>query len=383
MKRNVIAPRPDWEAKVEEVGLTYHTPEGQKYWDESAYYELTSAEVDTLEKAANDLHVMCIAAAQHVIDEGLFGLLGIPEEAVPYIKNSWERDDFSIYGRFDQAYDGKNPPKMLEYNADTPTALVEAAVAQWYWLQDFAPNCDQFNSIHEKLVAAWGQFKIKAPGKIYFGGIKNHLEDAQTVLYLQDTCHQAGLEVDQIFIEDLGYDKRKLEFVDLQNRKVSNYFKLYPWEWMWHEEFSYCLKQELCNFIEPMWKMLLSNKGLLPILWKLYPGHPNLLPAYFTEKELLTGHAPAVAEGYVRKPKLSREGANVSIIKGKSTVQETQGEYGEEGYVYQALAPLADFDGNHPIMGTWVVNHEACGLGIREDTSLITGNCSRFVPHLF
>jgi glutathionylspermidine synthase len=384
MNRIAISPRHDWQARVEDVGLSFHTPGGQKYWDESVYYQLTAAEVDTLEKAANDLHTMCIGAAQKVIDHNLFAQLGIPGEAVPFINRSWERDDFSLYGRFDFIFDGKAPPKMLEYNADTPTALVEAAVAQWYWLQDVSRQSDQFNSIHEKLLAAWKQFAARNAGTVYFGGVKDCPEDRQTLLYLQDTCHQAGPPSGQLFIEDLGYDPEDRQFVDLENQPVRNYFKLYPWEWMWHEVFAPYLKFEPCNFIEPMWKMLLSNKGLLPILWELFPEHPNLLPAYFTEEELAACPLASVSkDGCVKKPKLSREGANISVLRAGGPVEATPGDYGEEGYVFQAMAPEAQFDGNHAVMGVWIVNHEACGLGIREDTSLITGNLSRFVPHLF
>ena len=380
MKRHISDARPDWQAKVEKVGLTYHTPGGQTYWDESACYQLTAREVDELEKAANDLHMMCIEAAEVVIQQNLFSKLGIPDAAVPWIKKSWDRDDFSLYGRFDFAYDGTRPPKMLEYNADTPTALVEAAVAQWYWLQDINPEADQFNSIHEHLVAAWKKYGAKAPGKIHLGGLKNSLEDEQTVLYIQDTCFQAGLKVEQLFIEDLGFNSRKNRFVDLQEEPVEHYFKLYPWEWMWHEEFSKYLALETTHFIEPMWKMLLSNKGLLPILWQKYPNHPNLLPAYFTLDEFQKNHGPA---SYVQKPKLSREGANITLVEQGKAPITTGGEYGEEGFIYQAFAPVQKFDGNFPIMGVWVINHEACGLGIREDATPITGNLSRFVPHLF
>jgi glutathionylspermidine synthase len=383
MNRVAVSPRHNWQAKVEEVGLTYHTPDGIKYWDESAYYQLNASEVDILEMAGNDLHEMCIKAGQAVIDENLFELLGIPPDAVPCIKDSWDRDDFSIYGRFDFAFDGKGPPKLLEYNADTPTALVETAVAQWYWLQDFNRNADQFNSIHEKLVAAWRKFEPTASQKIHFGGAKGGSEDEQTVLYLEDTCHQARLATGHLFVEDIGYDEDNRQYVDLEGRRVLNYFKLYPWEWMWHEPFAFSLKLQLCNFIEPMWKMLLSNKGLLPVLWRLFPDHPNLLPAFFTHDELTACPQAQASGGYVKKPKLSREGANVSIIRNGATVQATEGEYGHEGFVYQALARAREFDGNHPVMGVWIVNHEACGLGIREDTSLITGNFSRFVPHLF
>jgi glutathionylspermidine synthase len=180
----------------------------------------------------------------------------------------------------------------------------------------------------------------------------------------------------------VGFDSMRKRFVDLEEEVVANYFKLYPWEWMWHEEFACHLKLEACRFLEPMWKMLLANKGLLPVLWEKYPGHPNLLPAYFTKEEFARAQ-PSAPDSYVEKPRLSREGGNVTIVERGQSVAATTGDYGEEGYIYQALAPLADFDGNHPVMGVWIINHEACGLGIREDGARITGNLSRFVPHLF
>jgi glutathionylspermidine synthase len=372
MQRHVSIPRPDWRKRVESIGLTYHSHETGPYWDESAYYELTAQEVDVLEAAANKLHFLCIDAAEAVIKNNWWPRLGIPETAVPAILRSWERDDFSLYGRFDFSFDGITPPKLLEYNADTPTALVEAAVAQWFWLQDMHPDADQFNSIHERLIEAWRRWRGTT---IHFSSIKEHLEDEQTVLYLRDTCEQAGVKTKSVFIEDIGWDRKREKFVDLDEKIVEHCFKLYPWEWLWHEEFSTYLSTDPVQFIEPTWKMLLSNKGLLPILWELFPDHPNLLPAYEIPTHL--------GECYIRKPKLSREGANVTWVEGGAVVEETAGDYGEEGFVYQALANVPDFSGNHPIFGVWVVDHEAAGLGIREDTGRITGNLSRFVPHFF
>ena len=379
MERIATSPRPDWPARVEEVGLTYHTPNGVPYWNESAYYKLTTAEVDVLEKAGNDLHELCCEATRHILEKDWFERLAIPGEAIPCLLNSWERDDFSLYGRFDLAYDGVSPPKLLEYNADTPTSLVEAAVAQWFWLQDTQPAADQFNSIHEKLIAAWKKLSPQ-PKLVHLGGLKGHLEDAQTVLYLQDTCHQAGLATERLFIEDVGWQEQRRRFVDLQERDVTHYFKLHPWEWMWDSEFAPQLKLETTQFIEPMWKMLLSNKGLLPILWELFPDHPNLLPAFDGDEAIA---AAKLNGSYACKPKLSREGANVRLVTEGRVLADTPGEYGEEGFVYQALAPVPEFDGHHPVCGVWIVNHEACGLGIREDDTLVTGNLSRFVPHLF
>lgn len=372
MQRHACQPRSDWRAKVESVGLTYHSHENGPYWDESACYELTAAEVNTLEAAGNALHSLCLQAAEIIIERDWWTRLGIPALAVPSIIESWKREDFTLYGRFDLSYDGQSAPKLLEYNADTPTALVEASVAQWFWLQETRADADQFNSIHERLIESWRRL---AGRTIHFSNIKEHAEDEMTVLYLRDTCEQAGLKTKPVFIEDIGWDKRAKKFVDLDNLPIEHCFKLYPWEWLWHEEFGPHLAGAKLQFIEPTWKMLLSNKGLLPILWELFPGHPNLLPAY----EL----AAPLGDRYIRKPKLSREGSNVTWHEGGVVVEETGGEYGEEGHVYQAVANLPEFNGNHPVFGVWIVDHEAAGLGIREDTRRITGNLSRFVPHFF
>lgn len=372
MKRHVCPPREDWRERVASVGLTYHTHDTGPYWDESAFYELTPGEVDVLERAANTLHYLCIEAAEAVIENNWFARLGIPERAVPSIIGAWERDDFSLYGRFDFAFAPGEEPKLLEYNADTPTALVEASVAQWFWLQERHADADQFNSIHERLIEAWRRC---AGTTIHFSSIKEHPEDEQTVLYLRDTCEQAGVRTKPVFVEDIGWDERQRSFVDLDLEPIARCFKLYPWEWMWHEEFAPLLALDSTKFIEPAWKMLLSNKGLLPVLWELFPDHPNLLPAYEDAAQL--------GGSFVRKPRLSREGSNVTWCERGVVLEETSGEYGEEGHVFQALAQIPDFDGHHPIFGVWVVDHEAAGLGIREDTRRITGNLSRFVPHLF
>jgi glutathionylspermidine synthase len=372
MVRHRLQPRSDWQAKVEQVGLSYHSHEESPYWDESACYELTASEVEALETAANTLHQLCIDAAAAVVENAWWTRLAIPEMAVPSIVRSWERDDFSVYGRFDLAYDGQSPPRLLEYNADTPTALVEASVAQWFWLQEVRPEADQFNSIHERLIEAWRRWAGTA---LHFSSLRDQPEDEQTVLYLRDTCEQAGVHTRGVAIEEIGWDDRRRAFVDSEDQPVAHCFKLYPWEWLWREEFGARLVEDPIQFIEPTWKMLLSNKGLLPVLWELFPEHPNLLPAY--------DYAEPLAGRYVRKPKLGREGSNITWVDAGVVLEETGGDYGAEGHIYQALAALPDLGGHRPVMGVWVVDHEAAGLGIREDTRRITGNVSRFVPHFF
>src|ERR1051325_6136334 len=139
MRRIAAEPRTNWQQRVEGQGLTWAVGE-QPYWNESAFYEFTAKDVNVLETATNELEKMTLQAAQHIIDQKLYSRMAIPEAAVPLIESSWEAEPPALYGRFDFAYDGVHPPKLLEYNADTPPSLLEAALGQWCWLQQVYPN---------------------------------------------------------------------------------------------------------------------------------------------------------------------------------------------------------------------------------------------------
>ena len=374
MERISIFARNNWQAAVEKLGFGFHTAD-IPYWKEDAYYEFTLAEVTLIEKATTELWGMCLEAVQHVIDHRLYGVFAIPERAVPLIEKSWNEDAPALYGRFDFGYDGTQL-KLFEFNADTPTSLFEAGIVQWFWLQDFDKSRDQFNSVHEKLIAYWKYLKpYLFDGPVHFACVKQSLEDLTTTEYIRDCAIQAGLETKLIFIDDLGWDAARKVFVDMEDQEMKNVFKLYPWEWMVKEPFfEQMLQQQQMYWIEPAWKMLLSNKAILPILWELFPNCPYLLPA-FTEAENML-------KSYVKKPLLSREGANVQIVRNDFVTAQTKGIYGAEGFICQGLFESKSFHGIVPVIGSWVIGQEPAGMGIRESESLITDNTSCFIPHL-
>jgi len=393
MRRIAIDPRENWQQKVEAVGLVYHTPDDNSmdrpYWDESNAYEFTAAEIDTLEAAGNEMQTMCLAAAQHIIDNKRYEELGIPWAAIPSIEWAWENEPPAIYGRFDFSWMGAesgHAPKLLEYNADTPTSLLEAAVVQWNWLEEMpeslvSANRDQFNSIHEKLIAKWKDLDSYLSKPVYFAAL-DYPEDQLTTVYLRDTAEQAGIPTLQMFMSEIGWNDELQAFLDPNEDQMFSIFKLYPWETMLAEEFGpHALDTyQSVRWIEPIWKMLLSNKGILPILWELYPNHPNLLEAYFDSPNGMTS--------YVRKPLLSREGANITLVRPDAQPIVTDGPYAGGRTICQALAPDAVFEetnGNlrYPVLGLWMVDQECCGMGIRESAGPITDNLSSFVPHFF
>jgi glutathionylspermidine synthase len=371
MRRLAVPPRPEWRKRAEELGFSFHTIDGEPYWTENVAYALSAKQVDEIEAATNELERLCLAAAEKVIAEQLYDPLKIPELARSLITESWNAGEKNLYGRFDLAYDGKGPPKLLEYNADTPTALYEASVIQWEWPESTKAGGDQFNSIHERLIDAWKAMEV-ARNKLHLSCVRDHPEDRGTVDYLRDTAIQAGLDTEFLHIDEIGWNGWR--FVDLGNDEIRTLFKLYPWEWLVAEEFAQHIGPSGVRMIEPAWKMVLSNKGILALLWHMFPNHPNLLPATLEEKDAV--------QPYVKKPLLSREGANITLVEGgKSTT--TDGTYGAEGFVYQAAQKLPDYDGNFPVVGSWVIASESAGIGIREDSTPITRDTSRFVPHFF
>ena len=376
MRREASPPRPHWRTRCEAAGFGFHSM-GGTYWDESACYAFRADQIDRLEAVSAELHQLCLAAAAEVVRARRFDEFAIPPAYHELVAASFARGEPTLFGRFDLAWDGVGEPKLLEYNADTPTALLEASVVQWHWLEDqraaHAPGAgggDQFNSLHEKLVARWAALRDTGGfARVHLACVRDHDEDFGNVEYLRDCALQAGLDARPIFVEDIGWNGH--DFTSLDEKPIEALFKLYPWEWMAAEAFGAHVPACRTRFLEPPWKMLLSNKALLAILWEMNTGHPNLLPAYFD--------AGRLGAEYVRKPLLSREGENVSLVRRRGVARGPAAR----GFVYQGVARLPAFDGRYPVIGSWIVGDQPAGIGIREDDTPITKNTSRFVPHYF
>lgn len=381
MRRVPIEPRPDWRRVAEDYGFDFHTIDGQPYWDESAYYALTLEQVEAdLEAPTDTLHQMALALVDEVMDsERLLEQLAIPAWTWDWMRDTWRGGRDHLYGRMDFAYDGKGPAKLYELNYDTPTSLYESAFFQWLWLEQqlergtLPRGTDQFNSIQEKLVERFAHLGQRLPQPLYFAALHGAAEDQATIAYLRDCAEQAGLGHAVISMENIGVSAQG-RFTDLGDEVIESLFKLYPIELMLEESFGRHLPTAGVKLIEPPWKMVLSNKGVLPLLWERHLDHPNLLPARFAQ-------SPDPAPGWVRKPFFSREGANIALATPDGERLRTDGPYTSGPAIEQGFHPLRAFDGHYPLVGSWVIGDQPAGIGIREDRSLITQNSSRFVPH--
>ena len=401
MRKITLPERPGWRDRAAELGFTFADMGGELYWDETSAYAFTLDQIERdIEDPATELHDMCReAVALAVADEEWLERLAIPRQHHDLIAQSWTHDEPELYGRMDLSYDGTGPAKLLEYNADTPTSLYESASFQWLWLEEqqqlgvLGPDTDQFNAIHESLVERFGQ--IADPGtEIHFAADKDNPEDYATVEALAWAAREAGMGAHFTDLSGIGLSDQG-QFTDDQDRVIGTLFKLYPWEDMLRDEFAPNLQPSQTRFIEPPWKAVLSNKGLLPLLWHLFPDHPNLLPAFFQADveaarrgdttafaDAIAAAEPLLARGHVVKPIFSREGAGVVMVEnGRETARAPDDSYSHHPQIVQALAPLPEFDGFHPVLGAWIVGEDCVGLGLREDRARITHNLSRFKPH--
>ena len=388
MHRELVTPRPDWTGRVEEVGFTYHSegkpPVGEYpgvFWDESVCYRFSLDEVDAIEAATEELHRLCLKAVDFVVARpALMDNFGIPKAFQPYIVKSWKRRDPYIKGRFDLAFDpATKAVKMLEYNADTPTLAIETAVVQWFWMEEVKPGTDQFNSLHDRLLERYTEVGALLPrgARLHFSGYQQFEEERQHVRYFQDLAQQAGIETENTPLPQLGWSDETKTFYDHDRRPIHALSMLYPWEWIVEDEYGEHLLNDKVGMLEPVWKMILSNKAILALLWHLNPGHPNLLEAYLEDDN------PLVKAGrYIAKPILAREGNNIRLVRPGEPTIETPGPY-ESRKVYQAVAPLPNFDGKHVVIGSWVVGEQAAGMILREGDGPVVVSDSRVVPHYF
>lgn len=376
---------------MEEIGMSWHTDVDGTDYIASELVQVSEAEAEAYYEAANTLYDMFVEAAQHVIDNQLYVELGIPGNLVKLIESSWDRDDWHLYGRFDLAggVDGQ-PIKLIEFNADTPTSLFETAIIQWAQLKaNGMDEASQFNNLHEMLrenfrrlitgIDADFDFESRYNGeKILFSSIRDLPEDERTTRYLQQAAHEAGFYTDFCYMDEAGFNAEE-GVLNKDGQLADFWFKLFPWEDIAEQELEVSRLLELADkngrtrFVNPAYTLLFQSKGLLKVLYDLYPDSPYLLK---------TDYQPLPDVKQVEKKVFGREGANMRILDANGQpLEQTDGPYGFHKNIYQEFVEFPmDEQGRSYQAGVFYV-YEACGLGFRRGGAILD-NMSKFVGHL-
>lgn len=378
---------------LESIGFSWHTDNDGTPYASAELVEISSKQADEYYEAVNQLYDMFVNAAQYVIDNDLFFELGIPYNLIDLIKQSWENDvHWHLYGRFDLAggLDGK-PIKLIEFNADTPTAVFETAILQWAILkQNGLDEAAQFNDLFDGLVenfkrlmtldddtSEFDDLYAQNPYKILFTCIEGNSEDEATTRLIQACANRAGFNTRFAYIHEISFDDENGIFVDGQNYEFL--FKLIPWEQIAVDEgelgliLQNIIKNQKAIILNPAYTLLFQSKGIMKILWDLYPNHPLLLHS---------SYEPLANKKQVKKPFLAREGANVSIISQDGAVLEKNGgEYENGKFLYQEYYDFNQDEKGQKYQAGVFFAFEGCALGFRRGAEIID-NFSKFVGHI-
>lgn len=376
---------------LESIGFYWHTDEDKSAYIADELVEVTQKEADTYYEATNELYDMFVEAGEFVIENDLLHEIGIPFNLVDMVKQSWENDvHWHLYGRFDLAggLDGKQI-KLIEFNADTPTALFETAIVQWALLKvNGMENRLQFNNLYEalkenfkRLVVMSGEtedFTKSYDGwKILFSSVKGSIEDENTTKLLQAAANEAGFSTDFAFADEVEFNGEEGIFKEEENFEY--WFKLIPWENIGIDEGDLALmlreimENQKAIILNPAYTLMFQSKAFMKILWDLYPNHPLLLE---------TSYEPLEGKRQVEKRVFGREGANTVILDEKNhVIAQEEGEYENFAPIYQEYVELnKDAIGESYQAGVFFA-YEACGLGFRKG-GLILNNYSKFVGHV-
>ncbi len=378
-------------AYLEKLGFTWHTDSDETPYIADELVLVTQKEAEAYYEAGNTLYDMFVEAAQYVIDHNLFHELGIPFNLVEQIKETWENDiHWHLYGRFDLAggIDGK-PIKLLEFNADTPTAVFETAVVQWAILQkNGLDEGQQFNGLYEALLDNFkrlvtlqedvNDFEDRYEGwKFLFTSVRGNAEEENTVRLLQYIATEAGYITEFAYIDDIAFSPD--EGIEYNGEQYELWFKLIPWEDIALEEpdlallLTQIIENQKAIIFNPAYTLLFQSKGMLAILWQLYPDHPLLLETSFE---------PFASGKQVQKPIYGREGESVRILDDEGTIIEgEEGAYDNHKMIYQEYVELPrDAQGRYYQAGVFYA-YEACALGYRRGGKILN-NMSKFVGHM-
>ncbi len=376
---------------LESIGFSWHTDKDGSNYLVDKIVKIREVDAMAFYEASNELYDMFVEAGDYIIENNLLDEIGIAFNLKEIVKLSWENDvHWHLYGRFDFAggVDGV-PLKLLEFNADTPTSLIETSLIQWAVLKrEGLDEEKQFNNIHNALIENFkrlvtleesvDKFSEYYEGwKILFSCVKGYEEDENTTLYLKSIAEQAGFICEFAYIDEIEFDENGIYF----NEEEYEYlFKLIPWEDIAIEEgelaslLTRLVENKKAIILNPAYTLMFQSKAMLKILWDLFPNHPLLLETLFE---------PLEDKAYVKKPIFGREGGNIEIVdKNGEVLEENGGDYENFPYIYQEFTDLNKDDENNFYQAGVFFAYEGCGLGFRSSKNLILDDMSKFVAHM-
>lgn len=394
----------------EEGVFTWETMYNQEY-ALATYKEVPDSFIRELRYAAFQLGKIFAKVAiivQNGTDE-LLKDLGLPSETWSTVRLVVDPSIPTVVGRFDFANTPKGL-KMLEFNSDTPSGVVEAyyvneKVCQYFDVPDPNQGCRQhirsaFQHIY-KLYQKMGYLT----DNIYFTALGWHIEDRGTTQFLMN---ESGLNASFVPLKELAVHKKGLFVFEKETnayQPVHVLFRLHPLEIMAKEKdkqkqpigayLLHLIAKKKLAIINPPNAFVSQTKAMQALIWKLHEENHS----FFSPEEhevIETYMLPTYLDnpfkgkkGYVRKPVFGREGGAVTLFNkdGQELDKDKNKKYWDQPMIYQELVELETaevptlkgmFQGKL-LWGAFLMGGKPSAILARIDRN-ITGDMSYLLP---
>lgn len=391
MRRVTTKPRADWRPGLRKYPFGVRAMNAGAAWREDVRYEFSASQIDLIESVADELHAMIREAARAAVEGRLFAQLGIRGEVARLLEASWsdywaggrlnERAG-ALVGRLSLAYDGRDSVKLLGCNYDTGEGLFAASIVQRNWREALAADADQFNGLHEGLVERWEELAtgLHSRARIHLACATPDSMREGELVYLAATAAEAGIDTRLLPLQGLGWDGRR--FLDDEGQPVSWLAKIYPWQGLADDAFVHKLRSGGMSVLSPLWCWLMSNHGLLALLWHLYPQHPNLCRAVFDPADLGGCDSVTARSLFGLDDAAQCMTVQGQVVSDTGTADALNGS-GLGGGVWLETPPIFEDEGMHAVLHAWIVGDKCLGMSVRESEDPRVGPDAAMVPHLF
>lgn len=377
-----------------------------------------AVELRTASSRLYGLMTRLASVLQQADDQALMEI-GIPLPAIPYAHIVMPETPAVMCGRFEFVMTVEGP-KLLEFNAETPTFVVElfhinGQVCADFGLVDPNMHCQQqlVQAMTSSISAGirWVGLPQGDVASVVFSAYANRKEERGTTEFYHSLLRCTGDLPYRTSFQGLDELRVKHDcLLTAAGERVDVLYKLYPTEHLLQDEapdgtpVGLALMDLVCRqrlaVINPPVAFVLQNKALLAVLWTMHLAESELftpeehrwiaqymLPTYFNARDT---HGRSIFPGeYVVKPVYGREGASITLRNSHELIEQSvQNIYSDQMMIYQQYAPLptTTIQTEHGLIDVnlvhncFVVGGTPSALGVRACQKLIFDDSSYFLP---
>lgn len=383
MRRVTMTPRANWRPGLSKYSFGGRAVGAGARWREDVRYEFQSSQIDLIENTADEVHGMVLQTMRWAVDNRLLGNLHLSLDAQRIVEHSWScyaeggvrsLRAGGLIGRLTFAYDGRDSLRLVGCDYDTPAGVFAAAVIQRNWLETMIGDADQFNGLHEALIERWEELAgSRRCAALHFVYSASSRIEAGEVAYLAAVAEEAGIAVHILPIQAMEWDGR--QFLDDTGQAIGWLAKRYPWQTLMASPFTDALRGGTLAVSEPPWRWAPSLGGFLALMWRLYPGHPNLCPAGFEPEELDAEDSVWARESFGGSAAAWRMVDEGRIVSGSERAPSPPLVWLETPLGFAS-------EGAYAVIDAWIVGDKCMGMTVRESEDRAIGPDASIVPHL-